>query len=199
MPANKHSLIEDAQAIIIATLLASLGITLFKTTGLLIGGTAGLSFLGQYATHFSFSNIFFIINLPFYILSYRQLGWKFTLKTFIAVLLLSVFVAYTPTFITVSFLNPIYSAVVGGLLIGFGLLMLFRHGASLGGLMILAQFLSQKYNMSIGKFQMTVDFFVLLLAIFIVDWRAIMLSIIGATACNLTLVINHKPGRYSGK
>ncbi|RBW46708.1 YitT family protein [Psychromonas sp. B3M02] len=199
MPSNKHSFIEDVQAIIIATLLASLGVMLFKTTGLLIGGTAGLSFLGQYATQFSFSEIFFIINLPFYILSYKQLGWKFTLKTFVAVLLLSVFVEFTPTFITVSFLDPIYSAVVGGLLIGFGLLMLFRHGASLGGLMILAQFLNQKYKIPIGKFQMSVDFVVLLLAIFIVDWRAILLSILGATACNLILVINHKPGRYSGK
>lgn len=199
MPSNKHSFIEDVQAIIIATLLASLGVMLFKTTGLLIGGTAGLSFLGQYATQFSFGEVFFIINLPFYTLSYKQLGWKFTLKTFVAVLLLSVFVEVTPTFITVSFLNPIYSAVVGGLLIGFGLLMLFRHGASLGGLMILAQYLNQKYNISIGKFQMSVDFVVLLLAIFIVDWRAILLSIMGATACNLILVINHKPGRYSGK
>jgi len=199
MPANQHTFIEDAQAIIIATLLASLGITLFKTTGLLIGGTAGLSFLGQYATHFSFSEIFFIINLPFYILAYKQLGWKFTLKTFTAVFLLSIFVEYTPLFITVSFLDPIYSAVIGGLLIGFGLLMLFRHGASLGGLMILAQYLSQKNNVSIGKFQMSVDFVVLLMAIFIVDWPAILLSIVGATACNLILVINHKPGRYSGK
>lgn len=199
MPSNKHSLMEDAQAIIIATLLASLGVSLFKTTGLLIGGTAGLSFLGQYATYFSFSQIFFVINLPFYLLAYKQLGWKFTLKTFIAVLLLSIFVEFTPTFITIEFLDPIYSAVVGGLLIGFGLLMLFRHGASLGGLMILAQYLSQKYNVSIGKFQMSVDFVVLLLAIFIVDWQAILLSIIGATACNLILVINHKPGRYSGK
>lgn len=199
MSANQHTFIEDAQAIIIATLLASLGVTLFETTGLLIGGTAGLSFLGQYATHFSFSEIFFIINLPFYILSYKQLGWKFTLKTFAAVLLLSIFVELTPSFITISFLEPIYSAVIGGLLIGYGLLMLFRHGASLGGLMILAQYLSQKYNVSIGKFQMSVDFVVLLLAVFIVDWPAILLSIIGATACNLILVINHKPGRYSGK
>ncbi|TEW56215.1 YitT family protein [Psychromonas sp. RZ22] len=199
MPENRHSLIEDVQAIIIATLLASLGITFFKATGLLIGGTAGLSFLGQYATHFSFSEVFFIINLPFYILSYKQLGPKFTLKTFIAVFLLSIFVEFTPTFITISFLDPVYSAVIGGLLIGYGLLMLFRHGGSLGGLMILAQFLSQKYKISIGKFQMSVDFVVLLMAIFIVDMRAILLSVIGATACNLVLVINHKPGRYSGK
>jgi len=46
----QHTLFEDAQGILIGTLLSALGITFFKSTGLLIGGTAGLAFLGQYAT-----------------------------------------------------------------------------------------------------------------------------------------------------
>lgn len=37
----------------------------------------------------------------------------------------------------------------------------------------------------------------LILVIFIVDWNAIALSIVGAIFYNLILVINHKPGRYS--
>ena len=67
------------------------------------------------------------------------------------------------------------------------------------GLTILAQYLSQKYTISIGKFQMFVDCIVLILAIFIVDLHAIILSIVGAVSYNLILVINHKPGRYSAK
>lgn len=195
----QHTFFEDVQGILIGTLLAALGITFFKTTGLLIGGTAGLAFLGQYATQFSFSDVFFVINLPFYYLSYRQLGPAFTLKTFISVSLLSIFVEYAPAFMQFKFLDPIYSALIGGLLIGSGLLGLFRHQASLGGLNILAQYLSQKYDISIGKFQMAVDCVVLIIAIFIVDWNAIALSVLGAIAYNLILVINHKPGRYSAK
>ena len=194
-----HSYFEDIQALIIGTLLAALGITFFKTAGLLIGGTAGLAFLGQYASSYTFSEVFFVINLPFYVLSYRRLGPSFTLKTFISVFLLSMFVEFTSSLIQFSALNPFYAAIIGGLLIGAGLLILFRHGASLGGLSILAQYLSQKYALSIGKFQMAVDCIVVFLAIFIIDWTAIALSIAGAISLNLILVINHKPGRYSGK
>lgn len=195
----QHTLFEDVQGILIGTLLAALGITFFKSTGLLIGGTAGLAFLGQYATSFSFSDVFFVINLPFYYLSYRQLGLAFTIKTFISVFLLSIFVEYAPSFMQFERLDPIYAALIGGLLVGSGLLGLFRHQASLGGLTILAQYLSQKYTISIGKFQMFVDCIVLILAIFIVDLHAIILSIVGAVSYNLILVINHKPGRYSAK
>ena len=196
---TQHTLFEDAQGLIIGTLLAALGITFFKTSGLLIGGTAGIAFLGQYATSFSFAQIFFVINLPFYFLSYRQLGWKFTLKTFVSVFLLSFFVEFAPSFMQFSLLDPLYSAVIGGLLVGSGLLALFRHEASLGGLTILAQYLSQKKGISIGKFQMMVDCVVVFLAIFIVEWEAIILSIIGAVSYNLILVINHKAGRYSAR
>jgi len=193
----QHTLFEDAQGILIGTLLSALGITFFKSTGLLIGGTAGLAFLGQYATAFSFSEMFFVINLPFYYLSYRQLGLAFTLKTFISVFLLSIFVEYAPYFMEFKQLEPLYAALIGGLLVGSGLLGLFRHQASLGGLTILAQYLAQEHGVSIGKFQMGVDCVVLLLAIFIIDWQAIALSIVGAVSYNLILVINHKPGRYS--
>ena len=203
MPATQkkyqHSYFEDLQALIIGTLLAALGITFFKTAGLLIGGTAGLAFLGQYASTYTFSEVFFVINLPFYILSYHQLGRRFTLKTFISVFLLSMFVEFTASLIQFNSLNPFYAAIIGGLLIGSGLLILFRHDASLGGLSILAQYLSQKYAISIGKFQMAVDCVVVFLSIFILDWTAIVLSIAGAISLNLILVVNHKPGRYSGK
>ena len=195
----QHTLFEDAQGILIGTLLSALGITFFKSTGLLIGGTAGLAFLGQYATALTFSEVFFVINLPFYYLSYRQLGLAFTVKTFISVFLLSVFVEYAPSFMQFKQLEPLYAALIGGLLVGSGLLGLFRHQASLGGLTILAQYLAQKYGVSIGKFQMAVDCVVLILAIFIVNWNAILLSIVGAISYNLILVINHKPGRYSAR
>jgi len=195
----KHTYFEDAQALIIGTLLAALGVTFFSSTGLLIGGTAGLAFLGQYASTYSFGEVFFVINLPFYFLAYRQLGWVFTLKTFISVFLLSVFTQITPLLLQFDSLNPFYATIIGGFLIGSGLLILFRHEASLGGLNILAKFLSKRYGISIGKFQMCVDSLIVLLAIFIIDWKLIVLSIVGAVSLNLILAVNHKPGRYSGK
>jgi len=60
----KHSLFEDIQALVVASILVSFGIALFTHMNFLIGGTAGISFLIQYATPLSFGVIFFIVNIP---------------------------------------------------------------------------------------------------------------------------------------
>jgi len=86
---GRHKLHEDAQALLTGTLFVALGVVLFGHVGLLTGGTAGLAFLVHYATGWSFSAVFFLINLPFYALAWRRMGARFTVKTFVAVGLLS--------------------------------------------------------------------------------------------------------------
>jgi len=86
--------------------------------------------------------------------------------------------------------------LLGGFLIGSGLLMLFRHNASLGGLNILSITLQEYYGISAGKFQMAVDSVIIIAAIFIVDMWSIAYSVLAAVALNLILAINHKPGYY---
>ena len=194
----KHSRFEDVQALLTATIVIALGINFYTTAGLLTGGTAGLAFLSQYTFSVSFGQVFFLINLPFYYLAITQFGWEFTLKTFLSVFLVSIFSDYTSLFISFENLNPIYAACIGGFLVGTGFLMLFRHNASLGGLNILARYLAKKYGFSIGKFQMLVDCMIIALAVFIVDFQAILISIIGAVSLNFILAVNHKPGRYTG-
>ena len=75
-----------------ATLFVALGVNMYAHAGLLTGGTAGLAFLVHYATGWRFGVVFFVINLPFVWFAIRTMGWRFTLKTFVAVALLSVFV-----------------------------------------------------------------------------------------------------------
>ena len=82
--------VDDAKTLLTAAGFVSLGIFLFHQVGLLTGGTAGLAFLIHYATGITFGKAFFVLNLPFYWLALRKMGWAFTLKTFIAVALLSV-------------------------------------------------------------------------------------------------------------
>lgn len=194
---QQHTWLEDAQAIIAGTLMIALGVNFYTQVGLLTGGTAGLAFLFSYISTFSFGQVFFVINLPFYWLSIRRIGWDFTLKTFLAVFLVSAFSDITPMFLQLENIHPFYATIVGSFLIGVGFVMLFRHNASLGGLNILARYLFQTRGVPIGKFMMTVDCMVVFLSIFIVDLQLIALSIFGAVLLNFMLVMNHKPGRYA--
>lgn len=196
--AQKHSVIDDIQGIIIGSLLAAFGIAIFSHMNFLIGGTAGVAFLTQYTTDFTFGQVFFLINLPFYILAIKKLGWDFTIKTFIAVSGVSFLTEYIPTIFEFGEINPWFAAIFGGFLIGSGLLMLFRHKASLGGLNILSIYVQEYFQISAGKFQMVADTLIILAAFFVVDWRALAFSVLAAVALNIILAINHKPGRYRG-
>ena len=196
LPPSRHKLHEDIQALLTGTLFVALGVVMFRHTGLITGGTAGLAFLLHYATGWNFSLVFFAINLPFYGLAFQRMGWVFTLKTFAAVALLAVFVQWVPQGITFAALSTGFAAVTGGLLMGAGMLMLFRHRASLGGFNVLVLYLQERFGWRAGHVQMAFDCAIVLAAMAVVDWTQILWSVLGAVVLNMTLAINHRPGRY---
>ena len=198
LSSRKHSRSEDALAIVSGTLLISVGIAFFTTAGLLTGGTAGLAFLLHYATGIGFGPLFFVLNLPFYWLAWRKLGVAFTVKTFIAVALLSALTTLQPQLLAFASLQPVYAALVGGLITGTGFLILFRHKCSLGGVGVLALWLQDRFGWRAGKVQMGVDCAIVLLALISIEPMRVLYSIIGAVALNIVLAINHRPGRYLG-
>lgn len=197
--ASDHSLFEDIQALVSGTLLFAFAIVLFRQAGLLTGGTAGLAFLGHYASDLSFGLLYFLINIPFYIFGLLALGKAFTLKTFCAVALLSLYSEVLPRWIHIESIHPVFAAIIGGLLAGAGLLMLVRHRASLGGLGVMAIYLQKKRGWSAGTLQMIADGFIVCGALAIVDPLRVALSILGALVLNMVLAINHRPGRYFGQ
>lgn len=138
-----HSPLEDAQGILTGTVLASLGIAVLSHLGLLTSGVAGLALIVSYAFGINVGLAFFLINVPFYALAVTRIGAAFTIKTFIAVALLSAMTALQPSVFTFGNIHPLVGAIVAGLLLGFALLALFRHRASLGGAGILAIYLQE--------------------------------------------------------
>jgi len=197
-PVERHSLLEDVQALLIGTLMVALSVLLLRQSSLLTGGTAGLAFLGHYLSGQPFGLVFFALNLPFYLFAWRALGWVFTLKTFAAVSLLSFYSEWLPSLLHLDHLNPAFSAVLAGLLAGTGLLMLIRHRASLGGLGVLALYLQERHGWRAGKLQMAADCLILLGALLALPAAGVLLSILGAMAMNMVIAINHRPGRYIG-
>ncbi len=194
----RHGLIEDAFAFFNGTMLVALGITFYADAALLTGGTSGLSLLGLYVTGQPFGLIFFLINIPFYVLAVVRLGWGFALRTFLAVALVSLLSRLVPLWIGIGHLNPVFAAVVGGIVIGVGLLILFRHKAGLGGFNILAVYLQERHGVRAGLVLLAVDLSILVAALFVLDWKNVALSVLGAVVINLILTVNHRPGRYVG-
>jgi uncharacterized membrane-anchored protein YitT (DUF2179 family) len=193
---DKHSLIEDAQGIAYGATMAAFGIVILTHLGLITGQTAGLAVLISYATGYGFGPVFFAVNLPFYIVGYLRMGWRFTLKTFVAVALLSGLSLWLPSQVSFDTLNPWVGAVLFGFLSGSALLALFRHGASLGGVGIVALVLQDRLGWRAGWVQLGFDAVLFALAFAVIEARLVLISFLGALVVNLVIAINHRRDRY---
>ncbi len=191
-----HKWFEDVMALLMGTSLVSFGVLFLKQIGMITGGTAGLSLFLHYKTHIEFGTVFFLVNLPFYYLAIRRMGWQFTLKTFTAVAMVSFFTNTQGQFIHIDHLNPIYAAIFGGFLFGTGFIILFRHKASLGGFNILALFLQDRFGLRAGWFLMGVDVVIMLVSLSVVGVYELILSIVCGLILNLIIALNHRSDRY---
>lgn len=191
-----HSLIEDAQGLLFGTGMAAFGITILTHLGLVTGQTAGLAVLISYATGWGFGPVFFVVNLPFYWLGYRRMGARFVAKTFLAVAMLSVLSAAMPRWVDFAQLDPVAGSLIFGAVTGSALLALFRHGASLGGIGILALYLQDKTGFRAGWTQLAFDICLFAVALTLRDATTVAISALGAGVVNLTIAMNHRRDRY---
>ncbi|MBB4573351.1 YitT family protein [Rhizobium lentis] len=194
--ATRHSPIEDVQGIFSGSLVAALGLYVLASAGLLTGSTAGVAFLLHYAFGVNFGLAFFLLNLPFFYLSWKRLGMAFTLKTFIAIGLTSVMSDMQSRLFSISSIHPAWAALLGGLLLGFGALALYRHRASLGGVGILGVYLQERFGIRAGLVQLGIDLCVLAAAFFVTTPPVVFYSVLGALVLNLFVAINHRADRY---
>ena len=193
----RSSLQDDAQGLITGTLFAAFGVYLMQHAGLVPGGTVGIALLLHYAAGVELGLTLFLVNLPFYVLAWFRLGKAFTVRTALAVSLLSFLSWLLPRVVTVQHIDPSFAAILGGLLCGSGMLFLFRHGASLGGLNVMVLRLHDRFGWSTGKVQMGLDALIVLAgALWAGSLRTFGLSVLAVAAINLVLVYNHRKGRY---
>ncbi|WP_070968581.1 YitT family protein [Vibrio sonorensis] len=194
---EKHSYKEDWIAILTGSFLVAQGIFFLKSASLLTGGTAGLALLVDQLIPLSFGTLYFAINLPFYVMAWKRFGYQFAINSAISGALVSVIADHLYLVITLETVNEIYCAVAGGLLMGLGMLILFRHRSSLGGFNVMCLYIQDKFGISVGKSQMALDCLILMASFFFVAPFIIALSVLGAVALNVVLAMNHKPTRYS--
>ncbi len=115
-----HSPLEDAIALVTGSALVSLAIALHSHVSILTGGTAGLALLLQYSAGVPFAVGFFVINLPFYARAVLRLGWPLALRTVVGVTVVSILAKFTPDWLAIRTIDPIYSSLIGGVLLGVG-------------------------------------------------------------------------------
>ncbi len=197
--AAPHTGFEDVVGIVTGAFLASLGLFVLAAGGVTTGGTAGLALLLSHGARWSFSVAFVAVSLPFVALAVRGKGWAFTARSGAAVALVSGFSALQPHLLGGLTVGPLYAALVGNLLAGIGILVVFRHRSSLGGFNVVALLWQERLGWRAGYVQMTLDVAVVVAFAAVTHDLALSLdSAAGAVLLNLVIAMNHRPGRYTG-
>lgn len=194
-----HTWPEDVLALILGTAMCALGIQFLTHAGLITGQTAGLAVLISYLSGWSFGVVFFVVNLPFYALAIARMGRSFVVKTVIGVAMLSVMTELAPHVLRLDYIHPALAAFLAGATLGLGLLAMFRHGASLGGIGILAFYLQDRFNIRAGYVQLGFDAGLFAVAFFFLDPGLLVWSAMGAVVVNVIVAINHRHDLYIGR
>ncbi|WP_211336021.1 YitT family protein [Bogoriella caseilytica] len=197
-PVSRHTPLEDAFGLLTGTFVASFGLYLLSLTGTVTGGTAGLALLISYATSLPVGPLFFVINLPFMAVAVWLKGWRFTLRSLACIGAVAALERLHVWAMPELEMEPIYGAFTGNLLVGVALLIIFRHGASLGGFNVMAILAQERWRWNAGYVQMSMDASVVLLSIFVVAWQNVVISVVGAVLLSMVIALNHRPGRYTG-
>ncbi len=193
---TSHTALDDAQGLAFGAIMCAFGVLILTGAGLVTGQTAGLAVLISYMTGYSFGVVFFLINLPFYALAWFRLGPSFTFKTFACVLAISAVSLVIGDLVVVLPANPAVAAVLFGMIAGAGLLAIFRHRASLGGVGIVAYDLQERLGWRAGWVQLGFDLVLFAVALLVLPANLVLWSLLGAAVLNAIIGINHRSDRY---
>lgn len=194
--AVRHTPLEDAQGLSVGLILCGVGITILAHLGFVTGQTAGLALLIAYAFDWSFGVVFFTINLPFYALAWRRLGAEFTLKSAACITALSVLAEVIPRWMPLGDVEPLFGVVAFGALTGVGLLAVFRHKGSLGGIGVVALLVQDATGYRAGWVQLAFDAGLFAVALALFPLSVVAYSLAGAAILNGVIAFNHRRDRY---
>ncbi|WP_316818838.1 YitT family protein [Pedobacter nyackensis] len=146
-------------------------------SGFIDGGVTGISLLVSNVTGLKLPYLIILINIPFVLLGYKQIGKVFAIKTSVAIGILALFLIVLP-FKPITH-DPLLIAFFGGLFLGGGIGLAMRGGCVIDGTEVLALYISKHSTLTVGNI-------ILILNIVIFSFAALLLSIDTALYAILT-------------
>lgn len=141
------------------------------------GGIAGISIMLSSLTPVPLSVYLFVVNLPFLILGYKQLGKTFAISTLYGITVMSLTTAalhHSGAFPE----DKLLAVLFGGIILGAGVGLVIRYGGSLDGIEIVSILLSKKLRMAVGQIIMLFNLVIFIVAGFVFEWTSAMYSIL---------------------
>jgi len=162
----------------LGSILAAVGLEFFLIPNNIIdGGIVGISIITSHLTKIPLGVFTFVLNIPFLIFGYKQIGKTFVISSLFTITSFSFWV---------SVFHPIHeltndvllATVFGGIVLGIGVGLIIRYGGSLDGTEMIAIVLNKRSVFSVGQTVMFFNLFILSGAGLVFGWDRAMYSLI---------------------
>lgn len=177
----------DYLAIAFGSAMMAIGIGIFLIDAKVVpGGVSGLAMAIHYLTGLSVGMLIWIFNIPLFLWGLKELGKQFGMRTFVGFTLNSLFIDLfrgdIPGFHYIRFQDSatiqdlykndfLFLILIGSVLIGIGLGIIFKFKGTTAGSDIIASIMHKRYGIKPGQAIMFTDFFVIALAGIIIEVR----------------------------
>ena len=147
------------------------------------GGLTGVATILNHLLGTPVGLVSLLLNVPLFIIGYRSMGKVFAFRSLIATFLFSVLIDILPIG-TVSN-DPLLGTLFGGVVLGAGLGLILRGGATTGGTDMVARMVHRKFTfISVGMFLFALDCLVVLGAAAAIGTEQALYAFINIYACS---------------
>jgi len=141
------------------------------------GGVTGVATILNHLLHWPVGTVSLALNIPLFLIGYRAMGKVFAFRSLIATILFSLFIDILPLQPMTG--DPLLGALYGGVLLGVGLGLIMRGGATTGGSDMIARMVHKRFPfISTGAFLFAIDFAVVLAAGFLIGTTEALYALI---------------------
>lgn len=156
-PAAAERFFSYAQ-ILLGALVGGAAYPLFLTPNRIApGGVTGIATILNYLLRWPVGIVSLALNIPLFMIGYRAMGKIFAFRSLVATILFSAFIDILPFSPMTD--DPLLGALYGGVLLGIGLGLIMRGGATTGGSDMIARMVHKRFQfISTGAFLFAIDF-----------------------------------------
>ncbi len=185
----------------IGSVIAAIGINgFFIPQHLLSSGIGGVAIMIYYATGLPVGTGNFIMNIPVLIACYRFMGRRYTILAIIGTIMYSALIDATSFFADFNLIHdPMTAAIMGGILNGIGMGIIYRYNGNTGGLDVIGAIAKKFYNLEMGNVVMGLNTFVLMGAAYMFNLELAVLTFISSYVRRKAItIVTVRPEQMAG-
>ncbi len=182
--------IENLIFILLGIACDAFGVACFVLpNGFLVGGITGVGRVLNHYAHIEVSIAVGIVSVLLFIIAWASLGKKFAMTIVVGTFMFPIFLDIFQRIDALSNLtdNEVIAAVCGGIMMGMGVGLIIKAGASSGGSDVIPVILNRKFNLPVAPMVYLSDFIILMLQLPFASTDNILLGIMLLLICTMTL------------